>query len=238
MTNSFKKDIVVDKDIKGGNLMNLEYQKLLSYRDRQIIERLLLHSEELTNEILESEEIKDLKRLDSIRTRLFNLIAGNVFDPEALITSIDFKPTIKRMQGGQYRIEIHKEDFFCTLFKTNEQSKIPPSSNYRREFSKNNPNVSNVSEMNFLDKDEYRLNCENTNKIYGVLGYGLEWKNGLCEISYADIIIPNKNYSEILYIFPLAPAIKEVPYEEDTIIGPIIDKTAVRKKAVESLEGV
>lgn len=216
--------------------MNLNYQKLLNYRDRQIINQLLLSSQELTNEILESDDIKGLKRIDSIRTRLFNLIAGNVFDPEALTVSIDFKSRIKRMQGGQYRVEIYKEDFFFTLSKTNKKGIIPPDANYRREFSKNNPNLSNVSQVNFLDEEEYGLKYQNIDKIYGVLSYGLEWENNLCEVSYADIIIPNKNYSEILSIFPLAPALEEVYYEESEITGPIIDRSAIKKKVFESLE--
>lgn len=218
--------------------MGMEYQKLLSYRDKQIINQLLLYSQELTNEILESDEIKGLKRLDSIRTRLFNLIVGNVFDPEALIVSIDFKTSIKRMQGGQYRVEIHKEDFFCTLLKTNEKGKMPPRSNYRQDFSKSNPNVGNVSQINFLDKKEYGLRYENTKKIYGILCYGLEWENDICEVNYADVIIPSGNYSKILSVFPLAPAIQEVPYEEEVETGNIIDRTAIKKKVFESLEGV
>lgn len=189
----------------------------------------------MTNEILELEMMKHSSKINSIRTRIFTFVTNNIFNPEMLIIDTDFKPVIVSMQGGQYRVEIHKDNFFFTLSKTSERGKLPPCSNYRLEFSKHNPKYGNIIQGNFVDQKLYGLNNQNIDKVYGILSYGLDWKGSVCEISHSDIIIPNKDYSSVIDDFPLDPGIEEV-HHGDISNKNIIDKTALKKKVIKLIE--
>lgn len=141
----------------------------------------------------------------NISGRLINYAVIKSFEKNMLPKPFIYTTTTRKMEFGQKRIELSKENIKLDIAKTNKSGMLPTPSKYKKLNALNNWGLGN--QLYFDNNCSFEIK-ESPN--YGIITYGV--KNYI--LQYVEILIPDYTYNYVLKRIDIQPKITLTNVEE------------------------
>lgn len=172
-----------------------KFNKCLGKKELNLLYYIFSNSVDVYRELInENVQAFSGEYFDSFKVKLLGYIVQKAFDPKLVPNNFPFKVNVSKMNFNQRRAELRIGNIILSIAKGNGKCKLPSYSNYKREYSMGNSDMSNQLRFDFSDEGKVK-----GLPYYGIIVYDVDND----ELKDLNIVIPNDEFTNILGTIPV-----------------------------------